>query len=119
MQRISTTDRNNALETVHKEDSNRIPLILTYHPLILPIRDKILNNFKILQRDPSTSHIFTNPPVVAFRRDRNLASHLVRASHPTSLNPTVTPGTYCCGRKRCNTCDYVTQGSFNHITGQF
>ncbi|XP_072049971.1 uncharacterized protein [Amphiura filiformis] len=117
-QRVKEINRNHALQKSGESKSNRTPLVLTYHPRNIPIRNIIFKNFKTLQSDPTTSEIFKDPPVTAFRRARNISNHLVRASPPLSPTPDTTNiGTYRCGRRRCNTCDYVTMESYHQIQG--
>ena len=71
----------------------------------------VLRNFKILQSDPETAPIFPNPPLVSFKRDRNLRNSLVRSSLPSNLEP----GTFNCSRKVFNTCPFIN--SKTHIQG--
>ena len=116
-QRVQRVDRATALHTsAQRSISERIPLVLPFHPSIHPIRRIILNNFKILTTDPSTKDIFKELPVTAYKRERNLNNHLVRASHPQPP-PNFTPGTYSCKRSRCNTCPYVTNDTTTSIQG--
>ena len=82
---------------------------LTFHPNNLAARNAVLRNFKILQSDPETAPIFPNPPLVSFKRDRNLRNSLVRSSLPSNLEP----GTFNCSRKVCNTCPFIN--SKTHI----
>ena len=58
-----------------------------------------------------TAPIFPNPPLVSFKRDRNLRNSLVRSSLPSNLEP----GTFNCSRKVCNTCLFIN--SKTHIRG--
>ncbi|XP_072041120.1 uncharacterized sodium-dependent transporter YhdH-like [Amphiura filiformis] len=111
----TTIDRESALTESSKSSSNRVPLVLTYHPHTIPIRNIIRRQFKILQESEDTCDIFDEPPVTAFKKDRNISDHLVRASHPL---PPVSdePGTFSCKRKRCNTCPYVSL-DLTHIEG--
>ena len=83
---------------------DRIPLTITYYPNNLRVKDIILKNFKLLQSDPDTATIFEKPPLVSFKRDKNLRNSLVKGSLSTELEP----GTFKCSRKRCNTCPYIT-----------
>jgi hypothetical protein len=116
--RVNRIQRTDALQPTSHAKSSRTPLVLTYHPHNVPIRNIIFKNFKTLQRDSSTQHVFTDPPVTAFRKDRNLSNHLVRASHPNPSNQNISQaGTYSCTRKRCNTCPYVTNANFLQIHG--
>ena len=93
------------------DNEERIPFTLTFHPNNLAARNVVLRNFKILQSDPETAPIFPNPPLVSFKRDRNLRNSLVRSSLPSNLEP----GTFNCSRKVCNTCPFIN--SKTHIRG--
>ena len=58
---------------------------------------------KILQHQKSdTKHIFTSPPLLAYRRDTNLKQLLVRSS----LNPKPND-THPCGHSLCRTCEHT------------
>ena len=111
--RVKCLDRASTLQPSNPKSSERVPLVLTYHPLNLPIRNIIYKHFRLLLNEESTAEVFTQLPVTAFRRDRNIANHIVRASHP--INPDTDPGTFSCNRSRCNTCHYVS--SETHIIG--
>ena len=69
-----------------------------------PIKRIFLRNFKkILQCEKSdTEHIFTSPPLLAYRRDTNLKWLLVRSS--LNLKPN---GTHPCGHSLCHTCEHT------------
>ena len=73
-----------------------IPFTLTFHPHNNPVKAIILNNFKILQNDPETGAIFWQPPLVSFKRDKNVAARakmsLSRAQNifmPANINSIV------------------------------
>ena len=118
MDRVQQISREAALNESIKPANNRVPLVLTYHPQTLPIRNLIRKNFDILQADEDTREIFQEPPVTAFKKDRNLANHLVRASHPSpDPRDSNTCGTFSCNRNRCNTCPYVSLDNFTTILG--
>ena len=73
----------------------------------------ISGNFKILHDDSTTNNIFRKPPLMAFRRAKNLKDLLVRSSlpHDPPNHPT---GTFPCSRTICRTCPHVN--SSNTIT---
>ena len=52
--RAQEIDPEIALQTSQKEEIDRIPFALTYHPQNLAIKKVILKNFKILRNDPET-----------------------------------------------------------------
>ena len=109
--RVQNVNRESALEPSASDNEERIPFTLTFHPNNLAARNAVLRNFKILQSDPETAPIFPNPPLVSFKRDRNLRNSLVRSSLPSNLEP----GTFDCSRKVCNTCPFIN--SKTHIRG--
>ena len=100
LNRVQNVNRESALEPSASDNEERIPFTLTFHPNNLAARNAVLRNFKILQSDPETAPIFPNPPLVSFKRDRNLRNSLVRSSLPSNQEP----GTFNCSRKVCNTC---------------
>ena len=111
LNRVQNVNRESALEPSASDNEERIPFTLTFHPNNLAARNVVLRNFKILQSDPETAPIFPNPPLVSFKRDRNLRNSLVRSSLPSNLEP----GTFNCSRKVCNTCPFIN--SKTHIRG--
>jgi len=74
--RAQEIDRETALLTSQNEETDRIPFTLTYHPRNLAIKNVILKNFKILRNDPETKHIFSLPPLISFKRDKNQGNFL-------------------------------------------
>ena len=106
--RAQQIDRQSALQTSQKEKNDRIPFTLTspsphpFHPFH-PVKAIILNNFKILQNDPETGAIFSQPPLISFKRDKNVGNFPVRSTFKTIEKP----GTFKCARSRCKTCPFV------------
>ena len=97
--RAQEIDRETALKTSQNEETDRIPFTLTYHPQNLAIKNVILKNFKILRNDPETKHIFSLPPLISFKRDKNLGNFLVRSAFKFNNQP----GT---GQYKTRTADY-------------
>jgi len=94
-------DRQSALQTSKKENNERIPFTLTFHPHTdHAVKSIILKIFKLLQNDPDTGRIFSQPPLISFKRDKNMGNFLVRSVFQTSKQP----GTFKCARARCKTC---------------
>ena len=55
-------------------------------------KNVIVKNFKILRNDPKTKHIFPLPPLISFRRDKNIGNFLVRRAFKSDNQP----GTFKC-----------------------
>jgi len=73
--RAQQIDRKSALQTSQRENNERIPFTLTFHPHAE--KSIILKNFKLLQNDPDTGRIFSQPPLISFKRDKNIGNFLV------------------------------------------
>ena len=101
--RAQQIDRQSALQTSQKEKNDRIPFTLSFYPHNNPVKAIILNNFKILQNDPETGAIFSQPLLISFKRDKNVGNFLVRSTFKTIEKP----GTFKCARLRYKTCPFV------------
>ncbi|KAJ8035308.1 hypothetical protein HOLleu_22489 [Holothuria leucospilota] len=64
---------------------------------------------------PPRDH-FPEPPITAFRIEKNISKHLVHASQPQAVVPN-TPETFPCNRGRCNTCPVVSYDKNLSIVG--
>ena len=102
--RAQQIDRQSALQTSQKENNNRIPLTLTFHPHNHAVKSIILKNFKLLQNDPDTGRIFSQPPLISFKRDKNIGNFLVRSTYFQTSNQA---GTFKCVCARCKTCPFI------------
>ena len=109
--RAQLIDRQSSLQASQKEHSDRIPFTLTFHPHNHSVKSIILKNFKLLQNDPETGTIFSQPPLISFKRDKNIGNFLVRSSFQTNDQP----GTFKCARARCKTCPFIHNA--NKISG--
>ena len=67
------------------------------------VKSIILKNFKLLQNDPDTGRIFSQTPLISFKRDKNIGNFLVISAFQTSKQP----GTLECTRARCKTCPFI------------
>ena len=99
-QHAQTTNQQSAPKTSQKEENQRILFTLTFHPLNLPVKNIILTNFKLLQNDNETSRIFSLPPLISFKCNKNTSDFVVRST----LKSDESPGTFNCRHKRCKTC---------------
>ena len=95
-------DQQSELQTSQRDNNDRIQFTLTFHPYNHAVKSIILKNFKLLQNDSDTGRIFSQPPLISFKRDKNilLGNFLVRSVFQTSDQPR----TLKCARARCKTC---------------
>ena len=83
--------------------NKRIPLVLTYHPTNIQVKNVIFENYPIISTNHETRDIFDQPPLLSWKKDNNLQHLLVSSatSHPSGSNKP-------CNRPRCKTCKYIT-----------
>ena len=83
-ERASIKSRAELLENNARNNTanDRVPLVTTFHPTNQDACKIIPGNFKILYDDSTTNNIFRKPPLMAFRRAKNLKDLLVRSSLP-------------------------------------
>jgi len=84
-------------------NKERIPFTLAFHPHNHAVKSITLKNFKLLQNDPDKGRIFSQPPLISFKRDKNIGNFLVRSVFQTSEQP----GTFKCAQARCKTCPFI------------
>ena len=96
-------DRQSALQTAEKENTDHIPFTFTFHPHNQAVKSIIFKNFKLLQNDLETGTIFSQPLLISFKCDKNVGNFLVRSSFQTNDQS----GTFKCARSRCKTCSFI------------
>ena len=69
--RAQQINRQSALETAVKENTDRIPFTLTFHPHNHAVESIIFKNFKLLQNYSEIGTIFSQLPLISFKRDKN------------------------------------------------
>ena len=82
--RAQQIDRQSALQTAEKENTDCIPFTLTFHPHNHAVKSIILKNFKLLQNDLETGTIYLQPPLISFKRDKNIGNFLVKSLFQTN-----------------------------------
>uniref|UniRef100_A0A0B7BLE8 Reverse transcriptase domain-containing protein n=1 Tax=Arion vulgaris TaxID=1028688 RepID=A0A0B7BLE8_9EUPU len=108
LRRVLPISRHTALSPSTRPPCDRTKLVLTFHPHNAPAVRILLRELRIFREDPASSRIFSSPPLVAFRRDKNLRDLLVRSRLRPSGGHV---GTVTCSRSRCYTCPYVFQAT--------
>ena len=97
----------NIRETNRKNKSkNRVPFIVTYHPLLNSVYRIISKNLYLLDMNQKVEEVFSSQPMVSFRSARKLSSYLVRAKlYPFERRV----GPYKCHCNRCQVCRSITE----------
>ena len=107
LRRITTIKHPDALHPSEPRVStiDRVPFVLVYHPFNKKIKRFLFQNFRTLSIEQPTRHIFSQPPVVAYKHDLSLPNVFV---HSTDHARTAQRGSRACQHSRCHTCAYVS-----------
>ena len=77
--------REESLKRVVKDkDGNRVPLVFTYHSSLPPVASIVRGHWQMMKDDsPRLGRCYASPPVIAYKRSKNLSDMRVRAKLPT------------------------------------
>eukprot|EP00061_Rhincodon_typus_P005995 g26162.t1 len=104
LNRVQPISHTSALSlSLPSRNSERVLLVLTYHPTSIHIQKIIRRHFRQLQQEAITGHIFPSPPLSTFHRD--ISSGTPRSKLPSHPQP---HGTFPCNCQRCNTCPFIS-----------
>ena len=112
IERARNISRKEALKKVvrDKNDSDRPVFVVLYDPRLPSIPAIVKKHWRVMCQDPYLKRVYPKPPLVAFRRQRNIREKLIRAKVPAA--PTrprrILPGMRSCGR--CVNCAYIKTG---------
>ena len=104
--------RSEALKRVEREKSDdRVVFVVTYDPRLPSISKIIGKHWRTMVKDPRMMEIFPKPPLVAYKRPKNIKDTLIRSKMPErgATKPKRTlKGMHKCGS--CRTCQFVQTG---------
>ena len=112
--RVLDQPRATTLQQRKKDTVSPVPFVLTYHPANQEIVKVVRDNFSLLQANHDTKQIFTEPPLISYRKDRSLRQMLVKSQLPTAPEPvlsTANVGTSPCRRPRFKTCKVLSSST--------
>ena len=104
IENVRQIPRSKALETSMKNQSNRIPFVVTFNQALPNIRRIIFNRQSQLRSSQRCKAAFHSPLLISYRRCSNLRDILVRATHHRP--PPKTPGAFRCNSKSCKTVSF-------------
>ena len=70
--RAISIPRNELLNKIKTSNTERLPLSDTYNRALIDLKTIIGKNWHILQIDPKLNNIFAEPPILTFKRNKNL-----------------------------------------------
>ena len=109
------------LKIRQKEKNDRPIFIIKYDPRLPTINSLTSKHWRsMVKQDKYLEEVFQEPPLTAYRRQRNLRDILIKAKVPPA--PSLRPkrdlfGMSKCG-KSCTTCPYVKEGKTVKVNNQ-
>ena len=83
---VQFSDTTEALRNKTKNAKEILPFVTTYNPTSPNLKKILMKNWHIVQQQPRLAHIFKQPPIVSYRKEKSLMDFLVRAKLP-SITP--------------------------------
>ena len=82
LEKVDKMKRSDLLSYKPKEkNKDRVPLVITYSKHLPDIQKISRDHLPLLHKSSELQEIFDKPPLVAFKRDRNLTDILVHGKH--------------------------------------
>ena len=116
--RATNTSDDSSSSRSNRRNSDRVPLVVTYHPNLPMLERTIRCYHHILQDSERLRQAIPSLPIIAFHRPRNLSDLLVHAViSPETRDP---PGNFRCEARRCKTCPILvaTDTFASSMTGE-
>ena len=77
---VTFDSRQSALnQQKHKTAERILPFVTTYHPAVKKLKQIVMENWSFIENQPLLKTIFTNPPIISYKRGKSLKDMLVRA----------------------------------------
>ena len=104
-------DRLEALKKVSRnKNTDRVCFVLTYDSRLPAVPALVTKHWYSMIQDPYLKAVFPKPPLVSFRRQKNIRQKVIRATVPPAPSrPTrILPGMKPCGH--CAQCPFIMSG---------
>ena len=89
--------------------SNKLVFNITYHPAFSRMKKVLLEFHLLLTPNEEHRNVFSEVPIVGYKRSKSLKDILVRAKLPTKIKG---PGeSDACSGKRCGVCKYINKST--------
>ena len=113
IERARQIPRERALKKVSKSRQSKGPVFaLLYDPRLPPIGNIQAKHWRSMKsKDSYLAEVFKKPPLIAFKRQKNIRQHVIRAKVPNKQNypKRVVKGMSICGGN-CTVCPFVREG---------
>lgn len=107
LNKVDNLDREDLLKYKTKKINDRVPLVLTYSDALPNIHSILHKHISTLHRSKNLKDIFPQPPLVAFRRDKNIKDILVHKKHNNKFYHKENKCEPC--GKNCALCPYIVE----------
>lgn len=116
LQKVDILDRKELLKYKLKTENNRVPLVLTFSKALPNIHSILRKHLKTLHQSDRLKKAFPDPPIVAFKRDKNIKDILVHKKHNLIFYKQQNVCRPCA--KNCVLCSHVIEsGTFKDNDG--
>ena len=105
LKKVDTINRDQLLNYKQKTENNRVPLVITFSKALPNVHRILRKNMKTLHRSERLKQIFQTPPIVAFKRDKNIKDILVHKKHNLMFYKSTNECTPC--GQSCALCSHV------------
>ena len=111
--RVLKIPREEALKKIERKENERPVFIISYNPALPSLTQILKRHWKVMTKDPYLMEVFPEPPMVAYRRAKNLRDRLVKAKvpPPSTRKKRQLPGMKSCNRSGCEVCPFVRKGT--------
>ncbi|XP_033729648.1 uncharacterized protein LOC117318802 [Pecten maximus] len=112
--RVKELDRASTLEYKDRPKTGRVPCVVTFHPGMPALSKIFQKHWHIVLSSSKLEGIFPEPPILAYRRPKNIRYLVVSGNLPSPSNASATGCFETCSSKRCKLCPYThSTNSFN------
>ena len=98
---------------MERKENDRPVFVITYNPALPSLSQILKKHWKVMIKDPYLKEVFPAPPMVAYRRAKNLRDKLVKAKvpPPSIRKKRQLNGMKPCNKSGCEVCPFVRRGS--------
>ena len=96
---------------IRQKTTDRPVFVIHYDPRLPNVNAIVRKHFRVMTQDPHMKEVFPDPPLIAYRRQRNIREVLIRAKVPPV---TKRPKRELLGMRRCNRdvyCNYTMKST--------
>ena len=96
-----------------QSNTNRPVFVVSYNPQLPNIEKIVQKHYRsMVAQDQYLQEVFEQPPIVAYKRNKNIKETLIRAklTKKTVREKRQVPGMKPCRNTRCKTCPFVKEG---------